>query len=58
MLSPAESTVEDSSGLAILLIAIYVVFAVAVVVGVVKAVNATRRWWRRRRGLPDDLDEP
>ena len=40
---------------------VYIVLYLAVLAGaaylVVKAVNATRRWWRRRKGLPEDLDE-
>ena len=46
---------EDPSGiLAILFIAVYVILMVAAAVGVVKAVNATRRWWRRRKGLQEE----
>lgn len=42
-------------------VALYLVLGLAAVAAacvlLVKAVNGTRRWWRRRRGLSDDLDD-
>jgi hypothetical protein len=52
---PVVSYREDPSPLlGLIYIVVYLAILVALCVAVVKGVNATRRWWRRRQGLPED----